>query len=272
LELSSEKLIKEIESRYLLSVDEVEKDLYELVIKLLRKFDIKDGQFVPDYKSKLLLSTLNKEIKKILEKVTINDDVMKFIEDFTLIDQNIAAVQKSLNSIVVPKSIFNSQKQWAIDVTVNSLVESNINLRFINPIKQLLYSRVSFGGSVVDAEKQLKQIMLPEKGNGVLKRYMGQIARDTINDYQGVINQQIKVQFGLKGNRYVGGLLLDSRPQCVRWVTEFNGYLNDNQLESEIKWAYQNGSGMKPDTVPENFCVKRGGFNCIHECIPVREK
>ena len=272
MQLDSSLITSKIEKKFLLSVDEVEKEIYQLVLKLLRKFDVKDGQFIPDDKSRLLLATLNKEIRKILDRVNIESDVLKFIEDFKLIDQNISAVQKGLNGIIVPKNIFTNQKQWAIDVTVNSLIESNINLKFVNPVKQLLYSRVSFGGSVVDAEKQLKQIMLPDKGNGFLKRWMGQIARDTINEYQGAINQQIKVQYGLEAVRYVGGLLEDSRPQCVRWVEDFNGYLTDEQLENEIKWAYSNGQGMKPDTTKENFCVKRGGYNCIHEAIPVRKK
>jgi len=260
-----------LEKKLVKSMGELEEEIFLLVKKILRQFDVKDGEFVPDDKSRKILSTLNKEIRKIVSKVAVEDEVMKFIDDFDLIDKNIKAVQQQLNGIEVPKSIFNDQRAWAIDATVNSLIQSNIDLKFIQPVKQLLYSRVSFGGSVVDAERQLKQIVLGDVGKyGVLQRWIGQIARDTINEYQGTINQQIKVQYDLNAVRYIGGLVEDSRAQCVRWVKEFGGVLRDDQLASEIEWAYKNGSGMKPDTNPSNFCQKRGGYNCIHDAIPVR--
>lgn len=260
-----------LENKLVKSVSEIEEEIFVLVKKILRQFDIKDGQIVPDDRAKLIISVLNKEIRKIINKVAIEDEVSAFIDDFDLIDKNIRAVQQQLNGIEVPKSIFNAQRQWAIDATINSLVQSNINLKFVQPVKQLLFSRVAFGGSVVDAEKQLRRIVLgDEKHYGVLKGWIGQIARDTINEYQGTINQQIKVQYELNAVRYIGGLVEDSRPQCVRWVRELGGVITDDQLEAEIRWAYANGTGMKPDTNPENFCQKRGGYNCRHDAIPVR--
>jgi hypothetical protein len=41
-------------------------------------------------------------------------------------------------------------------------------------------------------------------------------------------------------------------------------------LEQEIAWAENNGTGMIPNTTPENFCQNRGGFNCRHICYPIR--
>jgi aminopeptidase N len=41
-------------------------------------------------------------------------------------------------------------------------------------------------------------------------------------------------------------------------------------LQDEIDWADNNGTGMIPDTTPENFCQNRGGFNCRHIAYPVR--
>lgn len=249
----------------------IEKEIFALVQKLLREFDVVDGQFVPDDKSRQILAKLNKELRKIVESSAIESEVRNFIDDFDLIDANIKQVQQQLNGIQVDPRIFNAQRQWAADATIESLVNSQIDLKFINPVKQLLYSRIAFGGSVVDAERQLRSIILGSKEKfGVLNRWVGQVARDTINEYTGTVNAQIKVQYGLNGIRYVGGLIDDSRPQCVRWVTEFGGILRDDQLEAEIKWAETNGSGMKPDTTPENFPQKRGGYNCIHEAIPIR--
>jgi hypothetical protein len=262
-----------LERRLVRNVTDLEREIYELVQRLLREFDIKDGQFVPSDRASELLARLNRELRRIVDRTRLEDDVMKFIDDFDQIDRNIKAIQNQLNGIQVPNNIFTDQRKWAIDATVNSLLESNINLRFVQPVKQLLYSRVAFGGSVVDAERQLKALVLGDGDKfGVLRRWVGQVARDTINEYQGAINQQIAVEYELNAFRYVGGLVEDSRPQCVRWIEEFGGVLRFDQLEKEIRWAYNNGTGMKPDTTPENFAMKRGGYNCIHECIPIRVK
>jgi len=266
-------LTDKLTKRFVRSLSEIEQEIWEAVQKLLFEFKSEGGFLVPDSRSKELIGLINKEIRKILRDAHIKDEVSNFIDDFDLLDKNIKAIQQNLNGIDVKQSIFNAQRQFAIDATVNSLVESNINLKFVDPVKKILYNRVSFGSSVVDAEKQLRQIVVGNKDHfGVLQRWVGQIARDAINEYQGTINQQIKVQYELTNIRYIGPLVEDSRAQCVRWINQLNGIISDDQLQSEIDWAYRNGSGMKPETTPENFCQNRGGWNCIHEAIPVRKR
>ena len=266
-------LTDKLTGKFVKSLEQIEVEIWAAVEKILRKFQSKDGFFVPNDASRELIATINKEIRKILKDASITDEVSKFIDDFDLLDKNIKAIQQSVNGIKVDQSIFTAQKQFTIDSTVRSLVESNINLKFVDPVKKLLYNRVSFGQSVVDAEKQLRAIVLGnEKHFGVLQRWIGQIARDSINEYQGTINQQIKAQYELTNIRYVGPLVEDSREQCVRWITDLKGFISDDQLQSEIDWAYENGSGMKPDTTVQNFCQQRGGWNCIHEAIPVRKR
>ncbi len=266
-------VIEKLERKFVKSLQEIQEEIFLLVDRLTRKFKSENGFYVPDSNTEELLATLNKEIQKIINRSKVNDEIAAFIDDFDLLDKNIAAVQSELNGIKVDKNIFTQQKIWAIDNTLDNLTTSNIDIRFVGPVKQLLYSRVAFGGSVVDAERQLRTLVLG-KGNfpGVLERSIGQVARDTINQYQGTINQQIKVQYDLTDIRYVGPLVRDSRPQCIRWINEFKGRLTDDQLKDEIQWAYNNGKGMIPDTVPQNFCQNRGGYNCIHEAIPVRAK
>lgn len=266
-------LTDKLTKRFVRSLSEIEQEIWDAVQKLLMQFKSENGFFVPDDKSKELIGLINKEIRKILREAHIKDEVSNFIDDFDQLDKNIKSIQENLNGIEVKQSIFSAQRQFTIDATVRSLVESNINLKFVDPVKKILYNRVSFGSSVVDAEKQLRQIVLGNKEHfGVLQRWIGQIARDSINEYQGTINQQIKVQYELTNVRYIGPLVEDSRAQCVRWINQLNGIISDDQLQSEIDWAYRNGSGMKPDTTPQNFCQNRGGWNCIHEAIPVRKR
>jgi hypothetical protein len=266
-------VIERLEKKLFRSFEEIQEEIFQMVDRLTRRFKTVDGYYVPDPDTEALLARLNKAISKIIRDSHISDELINWIDDFDQIDKNIKALQSSLNGIKVSGEIFTQQKAWAIDNTVNSLVSGNLDSKFINPVKQLLYSRVAYGGSVVDAERQLRTLILGEgKNPGVLERSIGQVARDTINQYQGTINQQIKVQYELTNIRYVGPLVRDSREQCIRWINKFDGFIRDDQLEDEIRWAYNNGSGMMPDTIPENFCQKRGGYNCIHEAIPVRKR
>jgi hypothetical protein len=95
-----------------------------------------------------------------------------------------------------------------------------------------------------------------------------QISRDALGQFDGQINAIIADEFGLDAFRYVGSIIDDSRAQCVRWVGK--RILEKSEMQSEIAWANNNGSGMIPGTNPDNFLVFRGGYNCRHRAIPFK--
>jgi len=260
-----------LEKKLVRSVADIQKEIAKLVQDLIYEFNIKGGQFVVETDAAFVIATLNKRIKAIIKESKLEQEVLKYLDDFDLIDQAVSAIQKNENGIIIPEDIFNAQKTWIIDQTMNSLLDSNISTKFIQPVKSILYNRVAFGGSVVDAEKQLRQIILGKPNElGVFERWVGQVARDAIYEYQGAVNAQVKAEYELNALRYVGGLVQDSRCQCVRWVEDYGGLLTDAILEKEIQWAYRYGKGMKPDTNVQNFAQKRGGWNCSHYAIPTR--
>lgn len=262
-----------LEKRLIKDVKSIQDEISRMVDELLFEFEIKNGKLVPESDAAFIIATLNKRIKEIIRDSQLEDEVMKYLDDFDLIDKNLKAIQSGINGIQIPQNIFNTQRTWIIDTTINSLLESNISTKFIQPVKSILYSRVAFGGTVVDAEKQLRALIKGDSKNlGVFERWVGQVARDALFEYQGAVNAQVKVEYELNALRYVGGLVEDSRCQCRRWVEDYNGILTDKILADEIAWAYRYGSGMKPDTNVQNFTQKRGGFNCTHLAIPTNSK
>jgi hypothetical protein len=104
--------------------------------------------------------------------------------------------------------------------------------------------------------------------NGLYSRYVKQISRDALGQFDGQINAIIADEFGLDAFRYVGSIIDDSRAQCVRWVGK--RILEKSEMQSEIAWANNNGTGMIPGTNPDNFLVFRGGYNCRHRAIPFK--
>jgi len=272
VELDSGVIIGErLERKVLKSTLEVQNEIARLIEDVLREFDVRGGNFVPESDSTLILATINTRLRDLIRESGLRTELVGFLDDFSQIDRNLRAIQEQVNGIQIPGEIITTQKAWVRDVVINSLLESNVSTYFIQPVKQALYQRIALGASVNDTEKQIRAFIKGSDGKlGVFERWVGQVARDAIFEYQGAVNAQVKVEFDLNAVRYVGGLVDDSRPQCIRWVEKFNGVLRDDQLQSEINWAYNNGSGMKPDTTPENFCQKRGGYNCTHIAIPTR--
>lgn len=260
-----------LEKKILKSTLEVQDEVARLIDEVLREFDIQGGRFVPESDGAFVIATINQRLRALLRESGLRDELVGFLDDFDQIDRNLRAIQEQVNGIRIPGEIISTQKAWVTDVVLNSLLESNVSTYFIQPVKQALYQRIATGASVNQTEAQIRAFIKGSDGKlGVFERWVGQVARDAIFEYQGAVNAQVKVEFGLNAIRYVGGLVKDSRPQCVRWVEKFDGVIKDDQLQAEIDWAYRNGSGMKPDTTPQNFCQKRGGFNCTHIAIPTR--
>ena len=262
-------LMDRAERELLSSIDDVEEEVWRIVRKILREFQTKDGFFVPDDASTQVINSLRKELRDLLKRTSLPDRMDDFFHHFDEIGDNVAAIHKELNNIRVPKSLINRQKKFAVENTVFSMLDSNVSLKFVDPVKRSLFNHINFGSGVLDAENELRTMILGQGEDlGILRRWVGQVARDSIQQYEGGINQRVAVEYELDGFRYVGSLVEDSRPQCVRWMNM--GVISKKDLADEINWAKRNGSGMISATTPETFAVYRGGYNCRHTAYPTR--
>lgn len=258
------------ELKLLTSLDDIEADLWDRVRRILSEFKTEKGYLVPDQANTRLINSLKRELRQVIKSSTFPDEVDEFLTSFDGIGDNMRAIHKELNGINVPKDLVNKQKQLAIQNTVTSLVDSNVSLSFVEPIKRSLVNHINFGSGVLDAERELRQYIMGQSGNsGVLHRWVGQVARDSVQQYEGAINQKIAEKYNLTAWRYVGPSGGVTRPQCNRWMSK--GTLTREELAAEIAWAESNGSGMIPGTTPDNWAVRRGGYNCRHTAYPVKE-
>jgi hypothetical protein len=150
-----------------------------------------------------------------------------------------------------------------------------LNENLINPLRSELFIAVNQGSTLTDVITSISgQLTTTETRQGVLKRIALQASRDALGQYDGIVNEAVRKSYKLDALLYVGSLVKDSRAQCERWVDYDKngkvGMLLFEDLEQEIAWAENNGTGMIPNTTPENFCQNRGGFNCRHIAYPVR--
>jgi len=170
----------------------------------------------------------------------------------------------------------NNIRNAAVRFTAEKLLDSGINSNFYKPIQDIIYKYAATGGSVQQAQQELSVFVLGDQEKlGTLQRYVGQVARDSISQYDGAINQKISKELGLNGVMYVGSLITDSRAQCRKWVGMRT--ISNKVLEQEIEWAERGGTyegkqatGWISGTTIDSFLINRGGYNCRHRAIPVR--
>lgn len=245
-----------------------EKEILKILLRSIGKYPTKGGRFVWDKNNLRLLNRLTPELAKALERANFEGSMLDYFDDFDEIGQNIADLHGRVNDVRVTKSSLNADKLVVVEQVVKGLAQANIDQTFLQPVRQGLYSRIRFGASVTETEAYLRELIVGTEKEGVISRWVGQVARDAANQYEGTINQRVAQEFNLTNYEYVGSIVKNSRPQCRRWVEK--GRISKEELAGELEWAYNNGAGMIPGTTVETFAIYRGGYNCQHTAIPVK--
>jgi len=253
----------------------VEPKFVKQVVDWISKFRTTSGNLVRSKENLARLGSFKTAINRFLEKAGYNAMVAGFLENFDEIGANTQLAQQELNGIGITKSFLNPFKRYAVNNVIAAMEGQGLNNDLVNPLKGELLIAVNQGSSLTDVVTSIAgQLTTSEARQGVLKRISLQASRDALLQYDGIVNEAVRKSYKLDALLYVGSIIKDSRPQCERWVNETKngklGLILFEDLQSEIDWADNNGTGMIPDTTPENFCQNRGGFNCRHIAYPVR--
>lgn len=264
-----DKILDDAEDLLNSGIPKAEKKVFLELKELLRQFNTSGGKIVFDSQTINLINEAEKRILKALNKSGYNDRVKSYLKDFDLIKENVVAQQKKINGINVATRPLNNLQKSAIQQTTNILTGNGMNYNFIQPVKDILLSSASSGMTIAEAELQLKSIVLgDEERLGKLNRYVTQVSRDAVSQFDGMLQSRIAKEYDLDGISYEGSIIRDSRDQCKRWVEM--GEIPWENLEAEVAWAFKYGSGMIPETTKDNFIIYRGGYNCRHSATAIR--
>jgi len=269
----NDKALEILQKRF----DKIEPKFVKQVVDWINKFRTTSGNLVRSKENIARLSSFKTAVNRFLEKAGYNVMVSGFLENFDEIGANTQLAQQELNGIDITKSFLNPFKRYAVNNVVAAMQGQGLNVNLINPLKNELLIAVNQGSSLTDVVTSIAgQLTTTEARQGVLKRISLQASRDALLQYDGVVNEAVRKSYKMDALLYVGSIVKDSRAQCERWVNEDKngklGLILFEDLQSEIDWADNNGTGMIPDTTPENFCQNRGGFNCRHIAYPVRSQ
>jgi hypothetical protein len=269
----NDKALEILQKRF----DKVEPKFVKQVVDWISKFRTTSGNLVRSKENLARLGSFKTALNRFLEKTGYNVMVSGFLENFDEIGANTQLVQQELNGLQITKSFLNPFKRYAVNNVIAAMQGQGLNTNLINPLKNELLIAVNQGSSLTDVVTSIAgQLTTSEARQGVLKRISLQASRDALLQYDGIVNEAVRKSYKLDALLYVGSLVKDSRLQCEEWVNYDKngkkGLILFEELEEQILFAENEGTGMIPNTTPENFCQNRGGYNCRHIAYPVRSE
>lgn len=235
--------------------------LQKAIRTVIDKLSTQSGKILKDKYNKKVAIFIEKEIQDSVTKSGLYNVLNDYLPILTTIETRVVEEQKQINSIKVEPS--ESLRNWALDQFETNLTNRGVNINIVAPIKEAISRAVVTGGTVRQLETQLKAVNAELIGNS-----FNQTLYDSMREYQGAINQKIALDFGMNTWLYTGSILKTTRPQCRRWIEDLKGVIPFSELQSEIDWAYENGTGMIEDTTPQNFGSNCGGYGCRHTATP----
>jgi len=281
-QISREKaqIIRNADSQFSEQMKRVEDRLVKTIKQKLSQFEMANGKLSTRSKTNTeLLARMQSITKRALNESKYYDYVKNYLGNFDKIaDLNQKAAQIIVGQTIQASTV-NAFKKIEIDRIAKNLVKPDgVQANIVDDIQRLLFKHVTTGISYEDASLEIVNLVQGVNGKqGLVERYSSQIARDSINRYNGTINNVLAAEFELDGFRYVGSLIETSREAC-NYLVEGSGpmeqFMRDGAYRivdlPEIIEKLKNMSGWNPETTPTNFFELRGGFNCRHEAIPIK--
>lgn len=258
--------------------------LEDALIAAIAKTDYKlvIDAYIPNY------DAVN-DLNKLLHKQVNGIDINKIINENTRIANHLSIVESRLKG--TPSTVIKVVDMVGTQEVIKSVPIRNSSLdELIQPIANVIRRDVIMGTSFESAtESILEAISKKELG---LEQWAGQIAQDGLKQADGIVNQQVKEEFKMKYSRYVGTIKQTTRPICYHLLTKkedpvytdaeitsvlaeyIPGGIPSDSVTSKTanRKPQKKGSGMIPGTDTQNFSVRRGGYRCRHDFIPLVKK
>lgn len=253
-------------------IQSTERAIYNELIKLYDRFITEKGKLVKSRSQKLLLADLEDRIFTILQRSTYKGKIEKYLKLFPETTRLNKIIHTGINGVSfkgITNDVNTLQKKAIKDLSSKLIDKTRLKSDIVNPIAEIMRQDILSGVTLKEAKEKLRKFITDNgQGYGFMRQHVHQIASDSVSLYNGKVNHLVATEYELDAYRYVGSIVTDSRPQCIRWVNHNNGELTKEFLESDL---YRSGDkGMIPGTTVDNFPIYRGGYNCGHEAIPYR--
>lgn len=282
-----EQLLKQIEdavAKFNAQLPQLEREIAGRISELLRDVEIKNGRIANTAVNLRKMA----ELKGLIEKTVLNSAYMKSVQEFVDAFEKVVDLQNKYFSTVrpdfTPSKFLKEVRKSAIDATIASLTESGLQAALIDPIKKILQENITSGARYQDMLKSVTDAVLKGPGNaGRLTGYAKTITTDALNQYSAIYSEAVTNDLGLNWYQWTGSLRTSSRILCIamvkkRWFhrSEIPKLLKGDfpefkELDGKIYDKTGLPEGMIEGTNESNFIIRRGGYKCNHQPIPVAD-
>lgn len=243
--------------------------IYELLLRRMLELDYQQGLLNPTQPLAQKIARIEGEIQYILGEL-YTPRITEYLDTYQIVEDRNISLQKGYNELVIAKSLLSPARKVVYDQAEYYLMDGLADA-YVQPAKYLLMQAVTNGLSLKDAKSLLKNWNEGKMATGGqltsgrptprLQTYSTQIARDSIYQYNGTIQNIIHEKFELTKGVYVGGLVKDSRPAC-KYLVGLKRKIDIDEIPAVLEKYPQ---GVIPGTTKKNFSVRRCGYGCMHQ-------
>lgn len=276
--------------KILYSTSYLDKIMYKRLLKYLASHSIGGNVSLSNEDLATLEDVLYKEIKDS----GYNADISQYLALFSKIDDIVSDEQLKHNNIKrqAIKDLWNdsAKKKAILDKVVYDLGQQGVKDVYIKGLAKLVRDASFFNLTIDDAIDRIEDKII---NKGYTEAYIRQTAIDSISQYKGAINDEVRIAYELTDMLYISNIIETSRPICTHIRNDLKGRVTSEQLKivleeycpngvpSDKKITFttvdetrtiRKGAGMIEGTRFENFAQNRGGYQCRHEAIFVRKK
>lgn len=279
--MSSGEYIDDVISKFDESMVKTSNTLFDLLRSVLYDY-VEKGVLQPD---SLELARLEEKILNAVTQSGYGGNIDKLLTAFPELEQINEKYYQKAEKLSAKEAILGSDR---IDEHVKQVIDQlrggGAKEGILKPIENLIRQQILLKRPVKEVEILLRNEII---ANNLLGKYAGQIAIDALSQFDGIINDEVRVKYDLKNFFYIGSLIETSRPICDHIRDNYKSVISIDNLEdvldefcpngipSEEKISYETvnkkkvtakkGSGMYKGTNSANFSTYRGGYGCRHE-------
>lgn len=271
-----------------LLIDGIPQAIDKKILKLLLEVIAKNQQDGKVSISNEVLAAIEDDLYNVIKESNYTELVKEYLMLFGQADNIISREQARINNLKAA----NIEQLWKgsgnrerlLSKVVYDLGSGGVKDIFIKGLADAV-RQISYVNMTID--QAVDVLMTKIVDNEYTKRYIRTTAMDSLSQYDGAVNQEVKNVYGFSKYVYIGNSIDTSRAICRHLRDDLGGRFDDDMLRSVLqeycpdgkpsddsitidKKKYKKGGGMIEGTVFDNFMQLRGGYGCRHRCLSTK--
>lgn len=269
------------------AIPKIQEKIYSKLLLFQKELSVQGETITNTVKNVKLLSNIKQDIESIILDDT---DYLEAVAKFSKLYDKVTALNysyfKTIESKFKPSKVIEEVRKQSVSLVIDGLTEAGLQTNFINPVREIINTYVTTGGSYSKLSGELNNYINGYNSDagpidGSFVKFTKQITTDAINQYNAQVNQITSADLGWEWFRYIGSNIKTTRTFCEALTKK--EYYHRSELAQIIKGNFKEfkemkgeiynktglPQGMYDDTNTSNFPIYRGGYNCGHQAYAI---